>query len=211
MNISNFNWVDCAFFAFVLIGALHGLLKGLSRVLGELFGAAVAVFIARAFYNPLGALFSSWWTSLQPELARLLAVLALLLLAWISVRLFQRGLRALMTFSFRGWAERILGAVAGAAWYAIICLVLMWAISFINNSTIQRAVLYNSTIGRLALPYLQTAYNQLAEKASLLSSTLPIGVETEPRAILPPNAENWINHQVDRAVNAWDVHAPTGD
>ena len=196
MDISAFNWVDWAFFAVVLTGALHGLIKGFSKVLGDLLGLLVAIFLARLYYLPLADLLCRWWSDFYPEVARLVAILTLLVLGWILVHLVQKGLGALISISIKGWAERVLGFFAGGAWYGLVFLVVMWGVSFIDNAKLQRAVMFDSVVGRTALPHLQSAYNQLAEKARLAASNLPVGVESEPRAILPPGASDWYDDNI---------------
>lgn len=191
----NFNWVDYVFFASLLLGALVGLIKGLSRVLGNLFAILFAASVARAFYESLARTFSSWLASFSFARAaasgdgvRLFAMLLLLAGAFFAFRFFLFGLGVLVNFNFVSWVERTGGFLAGALWYGATCLVLMWSVSFLEISSLQRAILFRSQVGQTVMPYLQNAYNQLAERARLATSHQPIGVEAEPRVVMPPDA-----------------------
>jgi uncharacterized membrane protein required for colicin V production len=195
----NFNWVDYVFFVSLATGAVVGLFKGLSRVLGNLLAVVFAAGVARAFYESFAKTLSSLLGSFsfaQSAVSadpsgglRLAAMLILLVGAIFAFRLFLFGLGVLVNFNFVSWVERTGGFFAGALWYGATCLVLMWAVSFLEISSLQRAILFRSQVGQTVMPYLQNAYNQLAERARLATSHQPIGVEAEPRVVMPPDAD----------------------
>lgn len=206
MDFANWNWVDYAFTGIVAFGLLHGIFRGLSRFLGNLFGLVIAIFGTRWFFDDLAHWITANW-SWHPEVARLAAILLLLFGLWFIMRLVFIGLAKMMTFSFKGWVERIGGMLAGGLWYGLLFLVLMWMLSFIPWSPLQRAILFDSVVGRATMPFLQTAYNAIADKASLSKSNIPIGVEAEPHAILPPGAEDWVEEATDK-VEVWADEIP---
>ncbi|MBQ7251487.1 MAG: CvpA family protein [Kiritimatiellae bacterium] len=192
----NFNWVDYAFFASLAAGAAVGFFRGLSRVLGNLLAVLFAACTARAFYESLSVRLSSLLSSLSFARAaasgdgvRLFAMLLLLAGAFFLFRFFLFGLGVLINFNFVPWVERLGGFLAGALWYGATCLVLMWAVSFLDISSLQRAVLFDSQVGQTVMPSLQNAYNRLADAAGILRADRPVGVEAEPGAVMPPGAE----------------------
>lgn len=192
----NFNWVDFVFFASLAVGAVVGLFKGLSRVLGNLLAVLFAACAARAFHESLASRLASLLSSLSVirsstagDGVRLFAMLLLLAGAFVLFRFFLYGLGVLINFNFVSWVERLGGFLAGGLWYGAICLVGMWVVSFLDISSLQRAVLYDSQVGRTVMPYLQNAYNRLADAAGILRAERPVGVEAEPGAIMPPGSD----------------------
>lgn len=192
----NFNWVDYVFFASLAVGAAVGLFKGLSRVLGHLLAVVFAAGVARAFYESLANAISSFLrsvsfaSSLPPDGVRLFAMLLLLVGAFFAFRFFLFGLGVLINFNFIAFVERTGGFFVGALWYGAVCLVAMWAVSFLDIASLQRAVLFKSQVGQTVMPYLQNAYNRLADAASLIRAERPVGVEAEPGAIMPPGPQD---------------------
>ena len=187
MDWTQFNWVDWAFAAVLVYGAVMGLVRGLSSELATLIGMVVAVIVTRLFYEPVSFWVCARW-GWNEQITRLFAVVLLALLALYGMRLLRIALGAMMTFSFKGLVERGGGLLAGFFRLGVIALVLLLAASFVPSSTLQRAVMYDSAVGRLALPLLVAKYNELAAKAAMLPAEIPIGVE--PQAILPPLPED---------------------
>ena len=183
MDWTQFNWVDWAFAAVLVYGAVMGLVRGLSSELATLIGMVVAVIVTRLFYEPVSFWVCERW-GWNEQITRLFAVVLLALLALYGMRLLRIALGAMMTFSFKGLVERGGGLLAGFFRLGVIALVLLLAASFVPSSTLQRAVMYDSAVGRQALPLLVAKYNELAAKAAMLPAEIPIGVE--PQAILPP-------------------------
>ncbi|HPT16514.1 MAG TPA: CvpA family protein [Kiritimatiellia bacterium] len=187
MDWTQFNWVDWAFFAALLYGAALGAVRGLSSELATLIGMVVAVIVTRLFYEPVSFWVCERW-GWNEQITRLFAVVLLALLALYGMRLLRIALGAMMTFSFKGLVERVGGLLAGFFRLGVIALVLLLAASFVPSSTLQRAVMYDSAVGRQALPLLVAKYNELAAKAAMLPAEIPIGVE--PQTILPPLPED---------------------
>ena len=187
MDWTQFNWVDWAFAAVLVYGAVMGLVRGLSSELATLIGMVVAVIVTRLFYEPVSFWVCARW-GWNEQITRLFAVVLLALLALYGMRLLRIALGAMMTFSFKGLVERGGGLLAGFFRLGVIALVLLLAASFVPSSTLQRAVMYDSAVGRQALPLLVAKYNELAAKAAMLPAEIPIGVE--PQAILPPLPED---------------------
>ena len=187
MDWTQFNWVDWAFAAVLVYGAVMGLVRGLSSELATLISMVAAVIVTRLFYEPVSFWVCERW-GWNEQITRLFAVVLLALLALYGMRLLRIALGAMMTFSFKGLVERGGGLLAGFFRLGVIALVLLLAASFVPSSTLQRAVMYDSAVGRQALPLLVAKYNELAAKAAMLPAEIPIGVE--PQAILPPLPED---------------------
>lgn len=181
------NWVDWVFLAVLVYGAGMGFFRGLSHELATLIAMGVAVIVTRLFYEPVSSWICDRW-NWNPEITRLVAVVALALLTLYGMRALRLALGTLMTFSFKGPVERIGGLVTGLVRQGATFLVLLLAASFVPSSNLQRAVMFDSRIGPAVLPHLVEGYNALAEKAAIIQAEVPIGVEL-PQLIMPPLPE----------------------
>ncbi|NCA83027.1 MAG: CvpA family protein [Opitutae bacterium] len=186
MDWTSLNWVDWLFVAVLLYGAAMGAVRGLSHELATLIGMVVAILVTRLFYEPLSAWICARW-GWNPEITRLAAVVALALASLYGLRAIRIGLGSMMTFSFKGVVERLGGLLTGAVRQGAIFLVLMLAASFAPSTGLQRAVMYDSTTGRVVLPHLMVGYNALAAKAAMIQAEVPVGVAL-PYAVMPPAA-----------------------
>ena len=186
MDWTLFNWVDWLFAAVLVYGAVMGLVRGLSSELATLIGMVVAVLVTRLFYEPLAGWVCGRW-GWDPGFTRLVAVVLLALATLYGMRLLRIALGSLMTFAFKGVAERLGGLLTGTIRQGATFLVILLAASFVPSSWLQRAVMYDSATGRAALPVLVEKYNELAEKAAMIQAEVPGGVE--PQAVLPPLPE----------------------
>ena len=108
MDWATWNWVDWLFLAVLLYGAVMGLIRGLSYELATLISLVVAVLVTRLAYEPLAAWACARW-EWNEEITRLAAVVALTLATLLGMRLLRIALGSLMTFAFKGWAERLGG------------------------------------------------------------------------------------------------------
>lgn len=187
MDWTTFNGVDWLFIAVLLYGAAMGAVRGLSYELVKLIGMVVGIVATWLFYEPVSAWICGRW-NWNPEITRLLAVVALVTISLYGMRLLRIALGTLMTFSFKGLVERVGGLLAGFVRLGAIALVLLLAASFVPSAWLQRAVMLDSTVGRQALPLLVEKYNELATRAALIQAEVPVGVEL-PQAVMPPPPE----------------------
>ena len=187
MDWSAYNWVDAVFAAVLLYGAVMGLARGLSHELATLIGMVVAVIVTRLGYEPVSAWICRQW-GWDAEITRLAAVVVLALAALSGMRLLRIALGTLMTFSFKGLVERVGGLLTGMVRQGTVFLVLLLAASFVPSSGLQRAVMYDSATGRMALPFLVATYNEMAAKAALIQAEMPVGVAL-PETVMPPLPE----------------------
>ena len=187
MDWTQFNWVDWAFAAVLLYGAAMGAVRGLSYELVKLIGMVVGIVATWLFYEPVSAWICGRW-NWNPEVTRLLAVVALVTISLYGMRLLRIALGTLMTFSFKGPVERVGGLLAGFFRCGAVFLLLLLAASFVPWSGLQRAVMFESRIGPAVLPHLVDGYNALAERLAILQAEVPVGVEL-PQAVMPPPPE----------------------
>lgn len=192
MDWTTLNWVDWLFVAVLLYGAVMGAIRGLSHELATLIGMVAAVLVTRLFYEPIADTICDWW-GWNPELTRLLAVVALMLLTLYGMRLLRIALGTLMTFAFKGLVERLGGLLTGMVLQGMIFLVVLLGAShmpFENKlaSGLQRAVMLDSHTGRVVLPYLVVGYNEIAQRLKMIQAQVPLGVE-QPYAVMPPEVE----------------------
>ncbi len=187
MDWASLNWVDWVFIGVLVYGAGMGLFRGLSHELAALISIVVAVLVTRLFYLPIADTICGWW-GWNPEITRLLAVVLLMLLSVFGMRMLRIALGAMMTFAFKGLVERLGGLLTGMIRQGATFLVVLLAAYFIPSAWLQRSV-SDSRTGEIVLPHLVDGYNKMAEKASLISADIPVGVEM-PQYVMPPPVES---------------------
>lgn len=187
---ANWNWVDWSFVAVLLTGTGMGAWRGLSHELAILLSFAVAWVVTCAGYAPL----AGWlWerTGWNLELLRLMAIILLLLACMAAMWALRMVLGALMSFAFKGWFEKVGGAVAGCVRWGLVFLVLLMGLCFIPSSTLQRAILLQSATGRNLMPVMIDFYNVLSEKAGTMAAEVPVGVRIPTMVMPPAEGESW--------------------
>lgn len=183
MDWATLNWVDWLFVAVLLYGAAMGAVRGLSHELAMLIGMVVAAVVTWLFYEPVSAWICAHW-GWNPEITRLVAIVALVTVSLYGMRALRIGLGSLMTFSFKGPVERVGGLLAGLFRRGAIYLLLMLAVYFVPWAWIQRQIHYSQT-GPVVLPHLVESYNVVAQKVEMIQAEIPVGVEL-PHAVMPP-------------------------
>ena len=187
---SNWNWVDWSFVAVLLVGTGMGAWRGLSHELAVLLSFAAAWVVTCAGYAPL----AGWlWerTGWNLELLRLMAIILLLLACLAGMWLLRAALGAIMSFAFKGWFEKVGGAVAGCVRWGLVFLVVLLGLCFVPSSMLQRAILLQSATGRTLMPVMIDFYNVLSEKTGTMAAEVPVGVQV-PTMVMPPSeGESW--------------------
>lgn len=107
------NALDIVLIVLAGVLVLVGLVKGLVRLLVAVAAFFAAFFLASRFHGPLAERFP--FSSIPPEVARLLAYAALFLGVLLAGALLGWLLRNLVKAAMLGWADRIAGAAAGFA------------------------------------------------------------------------------------------------
>lgn len=96
-----------------------------------------------------------------------------------------------MSFAFKGWFERVGGAVAGGVRWALVFLVALLGLCFVPSSALQRSILLESATGRTVMPTMIDFYNVLSEKTGTMAAEVPVGVKV-PAMVMPPvEGESW--------------------
>ena len=188
--LANSNWVDWSFVAVLLIGMAMGAWRGLSHELAILLSFAAAWVVTCAGYAPL----AGWlWerTGWNLELLRLMAIILLLLACLAVMWLLRAALGAIMSFAFKGWFEKVGGAVAGGRRWGLVFLVVLLGLCFVPSSTLQRAILLQSATGRNLMPTMIDFYNVLSEKTGTMAAEVPVGVQIPTMVMPPAEGESW--------------------
>ena len=188
--LANSNWVDWSFVAVLLIGMAMGAWRGLSHELAILLSFAAAWVVTCAGYAPL----AGWlWerTGWNLELLRLMAIILLLLACLAVMWLLRAALGAIMSFAFKGWFEKVGGAVAGCLRWGLVFLVVLLGLCFVPSSTLQRAILLQSATGRNLMPTMIDFYNVLSEKTGTMAAEVPVGVQIPTMVMPPAEGESW--------------------
>ena len=133
MDWTSLNWVDWLFVAVLLYGAAMGAVRGLSYELVKLIGMVVGIVATWLFYEPVSVWICGRW-NWNPEITRLLAVVALVTISLYGMRLLRIALGTLMTFSFKGPVERVGGLLAG---FCRCGAVYQFATSFWATQSVQ--------------------------------------------------------------------------
>ena len=187
---ANWNWVDWSFVAALAAGAGMGAWRGLSHELAILLSFAAAWVVTCAGYAPL----AGWlWerTGWNLELLRLMAIILLLLACLAVMWLLRAALGAIMSFAFKGWFEKVGGALAGCVRYGLVFLVALLGLCFVPSSALQRAILLQSATGRNLMPVMIDFYNVLSEKAGTMAAEVPVGVQLPTMVMPPEEGESW--------------------
>ena len=189
--LAKVGWVDGGLLVALLLGILLGAKRGLSHELAILAGFALAVLATRLGYVPLADWMAERVSWSLPVL-RFLAVLALMVASLAAMGLVRLALGALMSFAFKGWIERLGGALAGGLRYGLIYLVAMMALSFLPVRNVEIAI-RDSYTGERILPLLFDTYNAWADREGIVPASRPVGIEL-PQVVMPPddgeNVEN---------------------
>ena len=182
--LSSLGWVDGLLLASLALGVVLGAVRGLSHELAVLVGFALAVLVTRLGYAPLADWMAERVSWSLPVL-RFAAVLALMAASMAAMGLVRLALGALMSFAFKGWIERLGGAIAGGLRHALVYLVAVMALSCLPFRTLEIAI-RDSFTGERILPLLFDTYNAWADRDGLVPASRPVGVEI-PQVVMPPD------------------------
>lgn len=160
---SDFNIYDLIIVAVLVIGILRGLTRGLSGELAALIALALAVAAAWYLYEPVGDYLAQAreWTMLQ---AHTVAIVVVILLALLVLFALGALLKKIMSFAFKGWLERIGGAVLGFVRFGIIAAAVIFLIHLHGREPMKEMITEESLIGRHTMETMRPWYDQLAER-----------------------------------------------
>lgn len=157
-----FNLVDVVVLIYVAFGAVRGAIRGLSGELARLLTLAAAVAAAVYLYQPAGQALientraADW----DPGLIMGGTFLAILIGAWLAMRVVRWMLAAIMEFAFRGWLEYVGGLLAGLVRHGLIAATVLLLVGMIPVEAIQTWVVQDSVLGGAVAQYGRPAYEQ---------------------------------------------------
>jgi membrane protein required for colicin V production len=108
------NPIDIFILATILITFIMGFWKGFIRSLTALAGLAVGVWAATKYY-PLVQSQLIKLSALNPQIAMIISMVLVFIIAQVVFVLLRRVLEAILDFTRLGWLDRIMGAVMGVA------------------------------------------------------------------------------------------------
>lgn len=162
MILDHLVWVDMAALLLIVLGAVQGVLRGLSGELARLLGALLAWIAGIMLYEPLGAAVAQH-TRLEPEPARVFTFVATVIAALILLMLFHRLLKLLLAAMLQPGFDRIAGVPAGMLRMATLVCIVFVAVRLSPDSAIRDAFGPPSLFGKLADRFVPTARRTLEE------------------------------------------------
>jgi membrane protein required for colicin V production len=106
------NPIDIFILATILITFIMGFWKGFIKSLTALAGLAVGVWAATKYY-PLVQVQLIKLSALNPQIATIISMVLVFILAQVVFVILRRILEAVLDFTRLGWLDRIMGAVMG--------------------------------------------------------------------------------------------------
>lgn len=198
-----FNIVDIIVLAIILLGAVRGLLKGLSGMLADVISVLVALAAGWYFFETVGD-FIVEHTRLTGSAAYTVSFAAVVLGAYALMRVLRLVLRSILEFSFKGRIERGGGALAGFIHATVLVAAVLLFLSLWPHEAVHQIVAEESVAGRFVAERLGPFYDSLAERYPVLrfprereespeevDLDAETDVEPEPEAEAEPEAEQW--------------------
>ncbi len=161
--LPEFNIYDFIIVAVLFIGFLRGLVRGLSGEVAALIALALAVASAWYLYEPIGDYLAQAreWTLLQ---AHTIALVIVLLVALIVLFTLGSLIKKIMSFAFKGWIERLGGAILGTVRYGILVAAVIFLVQLHGREPTKSNMTEYSLIGRHTAETMMPWYDQLAER-----------------------------------------------
>lgn len=144
---SRLSVVDMSALVVLALGVAYGIIKGLSGVLVNLMGAAVALVAGILYFEPFGALLSKH-TRLGVEAGRAMAF-TLIVLGVVLITILIRCLFGkIMKISVEQKADRILGVLAGLVFAAVLATMVFISMNMWPHDYLRRKFGEDSIIGK---------------------------------------------------------------
>lgn len=155
------NGADVLILVVLVLGALQGLRQGFVIQLATIFGALIALGIARVEYHPVRQVLhglaphSPWLT--------VVSYLIVFLVVWAVIIVVARVLRRLMRLFLLGWMDRLGGMVVGILQGALLIELLLYLGKHLPNHEL-RHLTAHATLAPLfldAVPYINKLFPSL--------------------------------------------------
>lgn len=127
------NWLDVLLLIPLLIGLVRGLMRGLVTEVIAILVVIIGVLGARLFAPPFSTWIHkqfTWQGEVCDVVAYVLIFLSIAIVLAILARLLSKFLKAIHL----GWANRLFGGVFGICKYAILVLIVVFAMEKTNKS-----------------------------------------------------------------------------
>jgi membrane protein required for colicin V production len=124
------NGLDYLILGAIALGALYGSARGILRIAASLIALVAAVYLASLYYRAAGAYLTRAF-SMRPETGAVLAYIAIFLAVIVIVAWGGAKLAELIHAVHMSWADRLGGAVVGAALgallagFVVVCVTVM--------------------------------------------------------------------------------------
>jgi len=155
--------VDIFFAAAMAIGAVRGMLRGLSRELADLIRVLGAFLAAYFLYRPLATLLIEK-SRLSDLASAIVAFLLVLIAAFLLLTLLHVMLSKFMQFAFKGPLERLGGLLSGLIKGAVFASVVVLLLGLWPHPAFRKAVREDSYCGRWLTANYPGIYTRLAER-----------------------------------------------
>jgi membrane protein required for colicin V production len=134
------NWLDVILILVLIVAFVIGIIKGLVRQIVGILAALIGLFVALAFYPYLsGAVRLLLKNDVVRDFLSFLTIfLVLLLLGWVTGRLFTKAMKGPFKF-----LNHVLGGVLGALKGVLVCGILIFAMLVfpVNNEALRGSAL----------------------------------------------------------------------
>ena len=127
------NWLDVLLLLPLLVGLVRGMMRGLVTEVIAILVVIIGVLGARLFAPP----FSTWMHkqfAWQGEVCDVVAYVLIFLSIAIVLAILARLLSKFLKAIHLGWANRLFGGVFGICKYAILVLIVVFAMEKTNKS-----------------------------------------------------------------------------
>lgn len=161
------NILDIIVLAIVLLSAVRGLVRGLSRELADLLRFVGAILLAYFFYRPAAVLVYEH-TRLSNVAASITSFILVLIASFLILTIVHYILSKFMEFAFKGPVEKIGGLLSGLIKGTISAAVLVLLVGFWPHDAFRKAVRQDSMAGRWVTAQYPRIYTNIAERCPIL-------------------------------------------
>ncbi len=125
--------IDIIISVLLAIGLVSGLRDGLVKQVASLAGLIGGLLLGRAFYLPLGAWMSAFF-SISAEAAHIAAFILILVVVPLLFNLVGWLVSKFLSAISLGWVNRLLGGLVGVLKFALLAGVLITGIEFFDRA-----------------------------------------------------------------------------
>ena len=154
--------IDIVVLAIVLLSAVRGLLRGLSRELADLIRIVGAILLASFFCTPVGTLIFEN-TRLSESASHIAAYFLILIVSFIILSVIHLLLSKFMHFAFKGIIEKGGGLISGLLKGAVFAVILILLISLWPHDKVRKAVREDSISGHWITEQYPRLYAEISE------------------------------------------------